>query len=205
MKRLYYLLNVVFIAFLQVFAVSCNLSELVVKINTDQDRNAPFAQYRTYNWYQPTPVAAPAGEGVNPNLQQHLKRAIELEIEKKGLQKDTDSPQVLLAYDVSLKQPAQITAPDIPAGFGYGYAYQIGYRYDYGHTNMVNYKPADSFLPGTLIIDVIDAGSKELIWRGWAEDVVSNFNADFKTVENYVDDIIDKYPPKLMPWRFCVI
>jgi hypothetical protein len=46
---------------------------------------------------------------------------------------------------------------------------------------------------------VIDASSKELVWRGWAEDVVEDFNADYRTVENYVDDIIDKYPPKLKP------
>ena len=201
MKCLGYQFNAACLVGLLFFTGACNLSELVVKINTAQDQKAQFSQYRTYNWYQANPTTAFPGESVvNPNLQQHLKRAIEQEIAKKGLQKNTGNPQVLLAYDVSVKKPAQLPAQDFPEGFGFGYAYQLGYRYDYGHANIADYKPVDAYLPGTLIIDIIDAGTKELIWRGWADDVVNNFDADFKTVENYVDDIIDKYPSRLMPW-----
>jgi hypothetical protein len=199
MKRLSHLFNTACLVGFLVLTGACNLSELVVKINTDHDQSAQFSQYRTYNWYQPEPTASSSGEGVNPSLQQHLKRAIEQEIAKKGLQKTTDNPQVLLAYDVSVKKPAQLPAQNNAAGTGYGYAYQVGYRYDYGHAKMANFQPVDNYIPGTLIIDVIDASSKELVWRGWAEDVVEDFNADYRTVENYVDDIIDKYPPKLKP------
>lgn len=195
MKQFYYLLNATYWVILLLFMAACNLSELVVKINTAQDRNTQFSQYRTYNWYQPNPTGNLATNvTVNTMLQQHLVKAIEAEFGKKGLQKSAANPQVLLAFDVSVKKPAQLPTQNFAEGFGYGYAYQMGYRYDYGHTNIANYQSVDAYAPGTLIIDVIEAGSKQLIWRGWAEQVVENFNADYQTIQNYVDDIIDKYP-----------
>ena len=174
---------------------ACAVPSLVVKINTSQDQQAQFALLETYNWYLPQPSSSPAaGPGGVSNLQGHLQKAIEQEIEKKGLKKTETQPQLLLAYDVSLPTPAPKQEQSYPAGFGYGLAWQTGFVYDYGHTNIPGYRPVSAYPPGTILIDVIDASTRELIWRGWAEAVIEDYNADFHTVVNYVDDIIDKYP-----------
>ncbi|MGV3639338.1 MAG: DUF4136 domain-containing protein [Adhaeribacter sp.] len=178
------------------FMASCAVPSLVVKINTSQDQQAQFALLESYNWYLPQPSASsPAsGPGGVSNLQAHLHKAIEQEIAKKGIRKTETQPQLLLAYDVSLPGAAPKPEQSYPAGFGYGLAWQTGFVYDYGHNNIAGYRPVNAYPPGTILIDVIDADTRELIWRGWAEAVVEDYNADFQTVVNYVDDIIDKYP-----------
>ncbi|MGV3502624.1 MAG: DUF4136 domain-containing protein [Adhaeribacter sp.] len=180
---------------LLLFLAACAVPSLVVKIKTSQDKQAQFGQLETYNWYLPQPSPSPAaGPGGVSNLQSHLQKAIEQEIEKKGMRKTETQPQVLLAYDVSVPGPAPKPEPSYPAGFGYGLAWQTGFVYDYGHHNIADYRPVNTYPPGTILIDVIDASTRELIWRGWAEAVIEDYHADFHTVVNYVDDIIDKYP-----------
>lgn len=171
---------------------ACAVPSLVIKINTSQDQQARFEQYRTYSWFQPAPVHAASSGADYSRLQGYLQKAIEQEIEKQGLQKAAGQAQVLLALDVSLPKPHPTQT--YPAGFGYGLAWHRGFRYDYGHANITNYRPVNAYPPGTILIDVIDASTRELIWRGWAEAVIEDFNADYTTVVRYVDDIIDKYP-----------
>jgi hypothetical protein len=175
---------------------ACAIPSLLIKINTSHDHQARFEEYRTYNWYVPAAASPSQTESMgHSNLETRVKKAIEQEIEKKGLQKAAENPQVFLAFDVSLptsdSPPTQPYAP----GFGYGLAGQMGHRYDYGHANIAGYQPVNAYPPGTLLIDVIDARTRELVWRGLAEAVIEDLNADTKTVTNYVDDIIDKYPP----------
>jgi hypothetical protein len=197
-KRYFQLINILIISGLFLSLSACAIPSLVVKINTSQDPQARFAGYRTYHWYQPKPesAASAAGQAIYGDLQTHLIKAVEQEIAKKGLQKAENQPQVLLAFDVSLPKTAAAPSQSYPAGFGYGLAWQTGYRYDYGHAHLSNYQPVNAFAPGTILIDVIDASTRQLIWRGWAEAVLEDFHADYKTVANYVDDIIDKYPAK---------
>jgi hypothetical protein len=192
-------INTFFIVGFLLLISACAVPSLVIKINTSQDQQARFGQYRTYAWFQPEPVSAASrgGPADYSQLQSHLQKAIEQEIEKKGLRKEADQPQVLLAFDVSLPKPSP--SQTYPEGFGYGLAWQRGFRYDYGHANIANYQPVNTYAPGTILIDVIDATTRQLIWRGWAETVLENFNADYKTVVNYVDDIIDKYPAGTLP------
>jgi hypothetical protein len=196
-KRSFHPVNTLFLFYFLILLSACAVGSLVIKINTSQDQNARFDQYHTYNWY-PAAAASPSSEGQTDYgmLQAHVKKAIEQEIAKKGLQKETENPQLFLAYDVSLPKPTAPPAQAYPPGFGYGLAWHMGLRYDYGHAKLTNYQPVNTFAPGTILIDVIDANTRELIWRGWAEEVIEDFNADYKTITNYVDDIIDKYPSK---------
>ncbi|MDX5345817.1 MAG: DUF4136 domain-containing protein [Hymenobacteraceae bacterium] len=187
-------LTVLFLMLLQ----SCNVSSLLVKVNTAYDQNARFETYKTYNWYQPNPAAA--AQSIQPytdNLHNHIRKAIEQELNKKGLQKTSANPDLLVAYDVSIPHQARrpVSQP-LPADFGYSYAWLMGYRYDYSHTAIPNYQPVSTYKPNTIIVDLIDANTRELVWRGWVEEVVEDYNATYKTVENYVDDIIDTYPPR---------
>ena len=196
-KRSFHPVNTLFWFYFLILLPACAVGSLVIKINTSQDQNARFDQYRSYSWYPAAAASSSGGQRDYSMLQAHVKKAIEQEFAKKGLHQEAANPQLYLAYDVSLPEPAAAPAQAYPAGFGYGLAWHMGLRYDYGHANITNYQPVDTFAPGTILIDVIDASTRELIWRGWAEEVIEDFNADYKTVANYVDDIVDKYPSRV--------
>jgi hypothetical protein len=50
---------------------------------------------------------------------------------------------------------------------------------------------------GTLVVDIYDTSSKQLLWRGLAHDQLSDKpNKDTKKLEKAVDKLFDKFPPR---------
>jgi hypothetical protein len=50
---------------------------------------------------------------------------------------------------------------------------------------------------GTLIVDMFDSHSKQLVWRGTATDVLSDKpEKNERKLENAVSDLFKKFPPK---------
>lgn len=150
----------------------------------------------TYAWYQTTPNAkADFMKGYGPELNTNLIRAVEEELERKGYTKTTANPDVLVAYDVSVSVPDAMDKPELYGpGFGYSYAYMAGYRYSYGNAQLPGYRAVDLFKQGTLIVDVIDPKSKQLLWRGWTEGAVKNPNAGYGKVRSLVQEIMKRMP-----------
>ena len=188
-------------ALLYLFAIPVLLSSCVATSGIDNTSSIassekPLSTQKTYNWYQAEPVAPAAYEsGYSPNLHQHLLKAVETELEKKGYRKSNVNPDLLVAYDVSVSVPESKDKPELYGnGFGYSYAYMAGYRYNYGSSQMPGYRVVDLFKEGTLIVDVIDPKSKQLLWRGWTEGAISNFNAGYGKVESLVKAITQRLP-----------
>ena len=152
--------------------------------------------YQTFGWYQEAPQAPQAFEkGFSANTDKFIRQAIEEELTRKGLRKVSEKPDVLVAYDISVSVPAEQDRPELYAeGFGYSYAYMAGYRYKYGNGGLAAYRPVDLFKQGTLIVDFINPEKNELVWRGWTEGVVTNFNANAKKFAADVQEVLAKYP-----------
>lgn len=150
--------------------------------------------YRTYNWYQPAPTAAAAyDKGYKPALNEHILEAVEAELKRRGYTKVTNNPDVLVAYDVSVSVPIEKDKPEnFAPGFGYSYAYMSGYRYNYGDAGLPGYRAVDLFKSGTLIIDMINPATDQLVWRGWTEGALENFNPSAGNVQQEVREIFDK-------------
>ncbi len=78
--------------------------------------------------------------------------------------------------------------------WGYAYSYRIGF----GYTWIPLQSQPGGRLPGTLIIDVFDGDSQELIWRGWAEGALAGMT-DSEEQQAYVDQVVGRvledFPP----------
>ena len=150
--------------------------------------------YRTYSWYQPAPEAAPDyDKGYNASLNERIVRAVDEELKQRGYTKVEQNPDVLLAYDVSVSVPLEKDKPEnFAPGFGYSYAYMSGYRYDYSNPGLPGYRAVDLFKSGTLIIDMISPKTNQLVWRGWTEGAVENFNAGANNIQQEVREILDR-------------
>lgn len=157
--------------------------------------DAELSRYKTFAWYQPEKVSKAAyGDGYNGDLDVNIRRAVEEELRQKGMQKVTLNPDVLIAYDVSVDVPKEKDNPEAyPPGFGYGYAHMAGYRYNYGNTGIWGYRSVDLYKQGTLIIDVILPEKQQLLWRGWAEGAITNYNANYKKIHQKVEDVLNGF------------
>lgn len=54
----------------------------------------------------------------------------------------------------------------------------------------------DTYLVGTLIIDLFDAKSKKLLWRGSSSDALSNnSNKNIRNLDKGVEKLFKNFPP----------
>jgi hypothetical protein len=146
-----------------------------VQIETDYDREADFSKYTTYRW-----IPHVKGTGDNPLMndpliESHVKNAVNAELARKGFVKlEEGDPDFLVAYYFTTRNRVDIT----------NY-----YGYWYPWTNVYEYKE------GTLILDMVDREQKQLLWRGWATDVLADRSRLNEQITNSVQKLLERYPP----------
>ena len=72
-----------------------------LRVQHDYDQYADFSGYRTFAWVtQPTTAVGDArtARQVNTLLDSRIKRAVNVSLMEKGMQLNTDSPDLLIAY-----------------------------------------------------------------------------------------------------------
>jgi hypothetical protein len=188
-------------SFVVALAVSC-LATIVgcssLKVRTDFDSEVDFARYGTYAWLaEPMRAEAPtspADELVNPFarnslLDKRVRRAVDHELTTRGYRED-DAPAFRVQYHVILESKTKIRSYPGGAYFdghrGHGF-YGVGY----GGTYIYSY----DYKEGTLIVDVIDARSDRIAWRGWAIGKRRDGYYDEEAVDQAVFAILSKFPP----------
>ncbi len=77
------------------------------------------------------------------------------------------------------------------------WGYACSYRLGFGYVWLPVYDQPGDRMPGTLVIDVIDPVSKELLWRGWAEGALLDVgqSPSQAEVDEIVARVLDRFPP----------
>lgn len=148
-------------------------------VSVDFDKEVDFSTYKTFAWKEGTLAQ-------NTLNHKRIVRAIEAQLESVGLTKTEDEPDVYVLYHVALSQDRRVQVDD----FGYRWR---GRRYDGGNVTVFDVRV------GTLIVDMLDAGSEECVWSGMARrDLPPTPNPD--KMEKKLGKILGKmfrdYPPE---------
>jgi hypothetical protein len=153
--------------------------------HSDYDEQADFSVYQSFTWIGGSYEPVEGGPGDASFFERSVRAAVEKELFDMGFEVLQEGrADMLVAYHASGKETAQANTED------YGYAYG---RWAYSDVSVQSYRE------GTLIIDLIDAGTKELVWRGWATGTVQeNLNSEERTkrIQEAVAKIMDQYPPR---------
>lgn len=159
-----------------------------ISTNYDFDVNANFEQYRTYDWVplpEVEPGSAQQARQRNDLLDKRIKNAVNDKMSEKGLSLNSDAPDLLVVYHVGVQDKVQVN--------DWGYRYSDSY-WGWGGREIDVY----NYEEGTLILDLIDAGTKQLVWRGAGKvalDSGSGPKGDDELVRKVVGKIMSKYPP----------
>jgi hypothetical protein len=181
--------KLLFLAIVLIIAASCSS----VKISSDFDRTAGFSSYKTYAFTEEALAIA-----INDLNRNRLFNAIDTELAAKGFTKSASNPDVMI--DIKLKGEQKQTATATNTGGYGGYGYGYGYRYGWGggfSTTTINY---DTYVDGTLFIDMIDTKKNQLVWQGRGTKTIEPDASEKKREQNInyaVKQIFMKYPPKL--------
>jgi len=151
------------------------------QVKSDFDHQANFSQYKTYSWQEVKPP--------NSLWDSRIKSAVDARLAAKGwTQVDSGGDVAIVAIATSHTERTLQTFYD---GMGGGWRWRGFGGMGEATTTEQDYKE------GTLLVDLYDAKTKQLIWRGSAEDTVSN-NADKneKNLNKGVAKMFKKFPPQ---------
>jgi hypothetical protein len=178
MKRM--TVGVLMVAFLTIAGCSS------VTVKSDYDTEVDFTTFKTYRWVQ---EKVPGDElAQNPLLQKRVKASVDVALQAKGfILEETGDPDIVVVTHAGTKEKMQVT------DWG-GY-----YRYDpwwgpYGGSVDVSY-----YTEGTLVIDIVDARERELVWRGVGTGIVREYSSGEKTqkaLDEVVAEILKDFPPQ---------
>lgn len=141
---------IIFSALLLALSVITNAQQVEVNYNHNQN----FANYHTYAW-----GSSNENQIQNSILAQTAKQDIDSQLQSKGLQmvEENQSPDLLVLANGGLRQQTSYSATGM-RGIGGGFG---------------TISPEQSE-EGTLIVDLHDAKTKSLVWRGIAQNTLSN-------------------------------
>jgi hypothetical protein len=82
--------------------------------------------------------------------------------------------------------------------FSYPWGYACGYRVGFGYLWIPVYEEPGDRLAGTLVIDILDARTRDLIWRGSAEGAVLQYGGEAvsqEELDEIATRILREFPP----------
>ncbi len=126
-----------------------------------------FSRLKTYAWVEPNTEDVAAERFRNAALEKMIRAGVDRALIEKGYRfADDGRPDFLVAEYVSLQEKLDSRT------------FQRVYGYDRGMGPTEGRSPYDSktrvetYEAGTLVVDVLDAATREVVWRGTAEGKV---------------------------------
>ena len=148
------------------------------QVKTDYDRSTDFSQYKTYSWEK---VQTQDALWVD-----RIKGAVDAAMAAKGFTPvATGGDLAIVAMEMTQNHQTLNTYYD---GFGGGWRWGGGFGN--ATTSVDNYKV------GTLVVDLFDAKTKDLVWRGSSSDTLSDkSDKNIKNLDKGVQKMFDHFPP----------
>jgi Domain of unknown function (DUF4136) len=138
-------------------------------VSSHVERGLDLKRYHTFEWGPAD--ALPAGDPrleQNPFFKDHLEGAVE---------HSATHPDLLIHYHASITHRLEIDRTN-------------------GHTGYCATAdcdpPVTEFEAGTLILDIVDAGTNRLIWRGWAQHAIGDELENRDHLARRVDEAVTR-------------
>lgn len=174
------------------FIATASLRVQAQKINVTYDKQVDFSQFKTFAWTPPGAVA-------HPLLAANIVSAIEQELKARGLQRVemNENPGLIIKIYGAIDQESSLYSND-PLYMATGGIPPFDPSFSgplltgqYGNTTITIHK-------GQLIVDLIDATNKKLIWRGMAQQNLAKNNPNklLSQVNNAITKMFKQYPVK---------
>lgn len=157
-----------------------------IRVSSHVDARTDFSRFKTFDWGPAD--ALPAGDprlDANGFFKDHMQGAVERQMALKGYEHagEHDMPDVRIHFHAVIKQRLNVSAVDASRG------YCLGIDCGTGVTD---------FEEGTLVVDVMDAQTNRLVWRGWAQspldDTLENQDKLAKRIEQAVGSLMSALP-----------
>jgi hypothetical protein len=160
-----------------------------VRLGLDYDTSTDFSSLRTFAWH-PESHQEDAKNSQNPLIDARIRTAIEETLISKGYEKVVlDSADFLVGFHFSVERKLEVSSMNATFGYSqYGRGGSLGYQ-----TSVTEYDE------GIIVIDIAEAETDALVWRGSGARRVGTSNDPDKVtkkVNRAVSEILSQFPPK---------
>jgi hypothetical protein len=144
-------------------------------VSYDYDKTVNFSALKTYAW-------APDGNIQDELTHKRVVAAVDAQLAAKGMRpvEAGATPDVIVTYRAGVRQELEVN----------GYT---GYRLNRWSSARVEQVPV-----GALLVEMVDAKTKEVVWRGMATkdlDVDASPEKREKNINKAAEKLFKKYPP----------
>jgi hypothetical protein len=161
--------------------LSC-VATLAQQTNFNYMPGTNFAKYHTYKW-----VTIKGGFQPDQIVDEEVKQAVDGQLAAKGLTRtDGDKPDLEIGYSTGLDRHKEWNA------WGSG-----GGPY-WGGMGMAQ-ATSSTITDGTLVVDMYDPATKQLVWTGAASGTInlsSKQQKNLKNLDKAVQKLLKNYPPQ---------
>ena len=161
-----------------------------VRVRTDWDSAVEYSTFQRYHWLEP-PVredASPFAD--NDLLRKKLRVAIETALDDRGFRsvETAEEADFLVTWDLTLEEQFRVNG--VRSGGYYG-------RGSYWGGGLYGTSSVRAYQESTLLIDLLEAGTGKLVWRGWGSGIVETRDRDRsqKRLNDGVRQILAHFPP----------
>jgi hypothetical protein len=161
----------------------------------DFDESFPFAQYKTYRWYDDDHNSRESQYRRYNSSDQRVRNTASQELMQRGFKEGTrGQSDFWVNYHVTKRQTQKISGQEqgmhggVAAGT-YGRSVSIGYS---------SGQSVKTYEDGTAVFDVIDIRTGKIVWRGVAEGRLKNnmSKADREQLTiTVVHELLKQFPP----------
>lgn len=149
-------------------------------VTTNSMPGANFANYHTYKW-----VTVEGASYPNQIVDTQIKNSIDSQLTAKGLTKtDTEKADLYVAYQISMDQERQWNAYGMGGGLRWGGGMATA--------------QSSTISIGTLVLDMYDPSTKQLVWTGRVTKTINPSNSQEKKQKNLdkaMQKLLKNFPP----------
>lgn len=177
-----------FVLILLVFCLYSASSSFATDFKTDYDRAADFGRYKTFCWQKV--------ETKNPLWIERIKAAVSSGLTAKGwtqAEPNSGCDVAVVAIEMKRNHDTVNTFYDSVGGGWGGWGWR-GFGSDgFGESTTTT----ETYQTGTLIVDLFDVKSRNLVWRGSATDTLSDKpDKNIKKLNSSVHKLFEHFPPQ---------
>ncbi|NRD74997.1 DUF4136 domain-containing protein [Shewanella sp. VB17] len=164
-----------------------------LKTSSDYDPEANFNDVNTYAWVEKK--TQDSRYHLDGLMDQRVRTAVDSQLSLKGI-KLTDPAKADVLVNYLTKVDKKINVDTFNSNYGYNPYYGHGWGMSgsmYSQTTVREYEV------GTLILDMVNRESGQLIWRGSVADTIRDQNTPEERVEvvnQAISEMLKNYPPK---------
>ena len=164
--------------------------------DVDYDQSFPFAEYKTYRWYDDDHNSRESQYRRYNSSDQRVRNIADQELMQRGLRQGArGQADFWVNYHVTKRQTQKISGQEqgmhggVAAGT-YGRSVSVGYS---------SGQSVKTYEDGTAMFDVIDIKTGRIVWRGVAEGRLKNNMSKAEREQltiTVVHELLKKFPPQ---------